>query len=152
MEVNKKCGIMGKLHLFSDLKITWFEQYIWFPICRRWNYICDIPREIKWFWQRGRRGYADCDIWDMSDYLTDVMIGMLENLREYNSGFPAKLTECEWLDILLDIQRGFIAKKQQDDLDLTLVKKEYNKQWNSLEKEFKKSMGLLTIYWGALWD
>jgi len=36
--------------------------------------IMRIFKEIKWFWQRGKRGWADCDVWGFQDYLTDIII------------------------------------------------------------------------------
>src|SRR6266852_1897293 len=27
---------------------------------------------LKWFWQRGRRGWADCDTWSFDNYLAGV--------------------------------------------------------------------------------
>lgn len=31
-------------------------------------------RKIVWFFQRGKRGWADCDWWSLDDYISQVMI------------------------------------------------------------------------------
>ncbi len=36
--------------------------------------------EIKWFIQRGKRGYADCDWWSLDTYICQVMIDAMEDL------------------------------------------------------------------------
>jgi hypothetical protein len=50
-------------------------------------------RAIKYFCQRGWRGYADCDSWDADGYFEIVMIGVLTHLRETTPGYPASLAE-----------------------------------------------------------
>ena len=53
--------------------------------------ISDIPynlKKIKWFYQRGKRGWADCDWWCMDMYLTSIILPMLKQLRENSIGYP----------------------------------------------------------------
>lgn len=45
-------------------------------------------RWVKWTWQRGRRGYADCDVWGTDSYICDVVIPMLKQLKKARS-YPA---------------------------------------------------------------
>lgn len=46
--------------------------------------IFDIPmglvREIKWFYQRGTRGYSDRDLWSFDNYLADVISSGIKEL------------------------------------------------------------------------
>lgn len=51
----------------------------------------DIPyhcRKVKWYFQRARRGWADCDTWGLDGYLCAVMVPALEHLREFKGGHP----------------------------------------------------------------
>ncbi len=52
-------------------------------------------RTLKYFCQRGWRGYADCDHWDADSYFEVVMVGVLRRLRDSNFGFPAHMSDFE---------------------------------------------------------
>lgn len=45
-------------------------------------------RWVKWTWQRGRRGYADCDVWSTDSYICSVVVPMLRQLKKARS-YPA---------------------------------------------------------------
>ena len=45
-------------------------------------------KEIYWFFQRGFRGYADCDCWSLDNYLAKIIVGGVKNLKKYKMGFP----------------------------------------------------------------
>ena len=66
-------------------EIIYYGFYIW------WNWLESRPREIKWFLQRGFRGYADCDTWDFDDYLIDVINGGLKRLQKHKCGIPTEI-------------------------------------------------------------
>lgn len=46
---------------------------------------------IKWSMQRIKRGYADCDVWDMYSYLQNLLPDMLQNLKDNRHGSPGYL-------------------------------------------------------------
>lgn len=81
----------------------------------------NIFKQIKWFFQRGRRGWADCDWWSMHSYISDMMP---ELIRKLKGGFgcpsefydkEAKNNECHrWNEILEEIAQGFEAAKFLD--------------------------------------
>ena len=50
-------------------------------------------RTVKYFCQRGWRGYADCDHWDADSYFEVVMLGVLGRLRDSDFGFPAHMSD-----------------------------------------------------------
>ena len=50
-------------------------------------------REIKWFIQRGRRGWADCDTWSLDSYLSGWLPGALLHLKKYKHGVPCSVIE-----------------------------------------------------------
>lgn len=64
------------------------------------DFIRYIPRNIKWFFQRGFRGYSDNDVWDMDGWFLSVIVPMLKQLKETKHGYPCNLTEKEWDNIL----------------------------------------------------
>ncbi len=70
---------------------------------------------IKYFYQRGRRGWADCDVWNLDTYLVRVVSESLVALGDTTHGYPARLDDLStedksqlWLDTLTDIASAFI--------------------------------------------
>ena len=47
-----------------------------------WQKIRDIPSEIKYFIQRGRRGYSDRDIWGLDSYLVSIIYNGIKKLHD----------------------------------------------------------------------
>lgn len=141
------------------IKLTiknWFENF---------SYLLKI---IKWFFQRGLRGWADCDWWDMDYYLLKIIIPMLKKLKENKMGYPANLTESQWNDKLDKMIEGFEAAKRVLDNEyykevsgdsieaIQNASRKEVKQWYKLsradEKLFKKRMKLFSKYFFDLWD
>ena len=56
----------------------------------------------KWCKQRIKRGYCDMDLWNMDDFLIELLPDMLERLAETASGYPDKRFESidEWRQFL----------------------------------------------------
>ena len=50
-----------------------------------------IIKCIKWSKQRIIRGYAECDKWDMCDYLQVLIPTMLQDMKEKHTGSPSYL-------------------------------------------------------------
>jgi len=42
-----------------------------------------LLRKIKWFIQRGKRGWADCDAWDFNTYVAGIIKEGTEYLLEH---------------------------------------------------------------------
>ena len=109
-------------------------------------------KEIKWFYQRGKRGYSDRDVWDFYTYLLRVFAGGLKELKENEMGYPCtcytdnkdpEKCDCEnkW-DLLLDkMIAGFEAGINYDD--------------SFDEEDMKKceeALNTFKEYFFALWD
>lgn len=129
-------------------KEPWYLSVYYWPY-RLWhNNIKSFPSEVKWFWQRGRRGYADCDVWDLHYYISTWLPKALRKLAKDCYGCPEKLldrskrNQCwQWPRILKEMAKGF--ELSQDD-----------KIWTDKEKmkKFKESMDLFKKYFFSLWD
>lgn len=103
-------------------------------ILRRWLL------EAKWFWQRGRRGWADCDTWSFDWYLAGVIAGGLEHLRTRTHGYPYAMTPEEWDMKLTEIQQAF---------------QHYHDKVFDLPFDYEgavKDMKPIFDHWGNLWD
>jgi hypothetical protein len=127
---------------------TWYKNLHWYVKC------------VKWFWQRGSRGYADCDVWGIDWYLAELIPSMLEGLKN-GSGYPSSLhNQIEWNNILDKMIKGFAAARSLQSMDFMddekgdiindpkLWKKRERKQY----KVFKRGMRYFTYYFLNLWD
>lgn len=68
----------------EDKMTTFWYRYI----KRAWEYPGNVRRKIKWFFQRGKRGWADYDVWDVHYYLGTIIPDMLKWLRKNKHGIP----------------------------------------------------------------
>jgi hypothetical protein len=127
-------------------------------------------REIKYFIQRGMRGYSDRDLWDLGDHLMVMIPPSVRQLAKYTSGCPgdlwdkeAKNNEChKWNEILEEIAQGFEAAEQiksmrryckwlktPEGLYDHVLEKEKDKQ---LAEKYERGMELFDKYFLGLWD
>lgn len=77
--------------LFDGPEDPWYTD-VYYAIYRFFKfgnwYPSDIYRRVKWFVQRGRRGYSDRDVWSWSTHMNRMMPQILRNLRENKHGVP----------------------------------------------------------------
>jgi hypothetical protein len=160
-------------------KINWDKFVYWFywPYRFWFNHVRYFHKEIKWFFQRGWRGYADCDVWGLDGYLISWLPKALRHLAKYNHGCPpylyddqAKDDKChKWKEILEKMALGFElqdkwdrdyvavvgdtknGKEYYDFKDPEWVKK-FNAKEKEVEKTFNEAMDLFIKYFHNLWD
>lgn len=123
-------------------------------------------RQVKWFIQRGKRGYSDNDSWDLSGYLNDWMPKAIRSLKsEY--GYPVQvycemfpdddwtvmdqvhsaLAHTQWHTILEKIAQGFEAGKKLDAFDYDGAT-----EVQVLQDQLKEGLRLFGEYYQNLWD
>jgi len=117
----------------NPLKPHWnlFSSYWWKDVLNPLKYC----RYVKWFCQRGYRGYADCDHWSADSYLEEVMIGVLTDLRKYGHGYPDDLTPEKWDEILGEIIDGLKAAQDIKDEITIPIDLVYPNHGNPIEFE-----------------
>lgn len=127
----------------AKLKTLWWLRY------GIKNKIEELPGNIRAFIQRGKRGWADSDIWSFDSYLSTVIMEGLIHLKKYKSGVPTKTkykcySKKEW-NLILDkmIQTFKIANKQSDSY-IILTKKQ--------QKEYDEGFKLFHKHFFNLWD
>lgn len=59
-------------------------------------FIKDLWIGAKNLWHRARYGFAYIDVWNMCDYIPELMGNMCEYLAEYHSAYPNGWTPQEW--------------------------------------------------------
>lgn len=128
--------------------IDWLEENIWWKAKRVWEAPFNFRREIKWFIQRGRRGYADCDWWDFDTYLSDMIPKALKAFVKEGIGYPGYKpmdTPQKWKKALKKMARGFEAHNEIGYFPRGAKLKK-------LQKEYKEGMELFVEHFGHLWD
>lgn len=129
------------------------EEIHWF-FERIFEKIKDIPREIKWFYQRGRYGYAENDLWNLNDYLLSWLPKAIRELRDCADSYPSSPFDSayglkslgDWKKILTKMANGL-----ESGIELmwnTGTKRKMEK----LDKEFKEGMKLFHKHFFNLWD
>lgn len=129
----------------------------------------NIFRKIKWFIQRGIRGWADCDVWSFDSYLNKIIISGLKRLKENHQGCPSDLwdeyavnQEChKWYFIIDEMIQGFEAADTIvnghcmyfSEIDNGMMEYRLDKeQLENLSKKYKRGMKLFSEYYLNLWD
>ena len=134
---NKVTRVTNVEDLFKDFRERRKRHpiyYFFYDIYRRiYNFIDSIPLNVKTFIQRGKRGWANSDTWDFAHYLSKVIFEGLSNLKKYQHGNPADLTEGQWIDILNKIIYTFRVAKDIASGDVIYMP---TKEWS--ERKYKK--------------
>jgi hypothetical protein len=106
-------------------KLTWYERFWYRGVLRIKDVVRDFPREVKWFFQRGRRGWADCDTWSLDGYMISWLPEALRHLAKNSRGCPPDLyddkatgeDQChKWIAVLEEMAAGFeLMRKWEED-------------------------------------
>lgn len=101
------------------------------------NFLTNIPKQIKFFYQRGKRGYSDQDVWSMDWWFFSVVIPMLKQLRDTKQGYPSKFKTPEEWDRELDTMiHYFIEATEEGCSEKNEYEEQYNKRWwDSFDKK-----------------
>lgn len=74
-----------------------------------WLNVRSHLRQLRWYWQRATRGWADCDVWDMSTYLSEVIVPMLQRLKTKRGTPGAFIPDESTGDDDADVAKGRTA-------------------------------------------
>jgi len=166
-------------NVIKSFKWKWYEYpEMWWRRCF-WNWASEIPGFVRRFWQRGARGYADCDVWNFDGYLANIIYHGLLKLRKDKMGYPStpdpitgewSFDEKRWNDVLGRMIAGWelAYKCTNGDLEhpgeMTEVKKAeleaiMQKNWPEFryltyeeEMIMREGFYLFSKYFFNLWD
>ena len=94
-------------------------------------------RKIKWFFDRGRKGWAANDTWDFHGYLARVTKEGIIHLKKYLNGHPGDMTEKQWDDILDELIWTFDMADQVSEGDMHMYVEDWTEEKNL---EMKKTL------------
>lgn len=140
-----------------------------------WNgfYLGDLKRDIVAFIQRGKRGWANRDVWGFGAYLSQILKDGLYHLKENKCGYPGNMTEGQWVDALnkmidtfqlaYEIYNGdvFYMSTKEWNEETYLKMLTYTKEKDSGMKkvvskkearEFEEGFKLFQTHFFSLWD
>ena len=109
--------------------IKYYLTKLWYKIENLWELPGNFCREIKYFYQRGTRGWSDKDWWSIDYFLCDIIPPMLIKLRKNKHGLPNKLvTKYENVFRGNKIENDINVALDEDinDMAMELAEKEYN--------------------------
>ena len=136
-------------------------------------YLSDLKRDIVAFIQRGKRGWSNRDVWELSDYISKTLAKTLLLLNKNHCGYPGDLTEGQWLDILNKMIDTFETAYKIAGGEVYYIP---TKEWNEIKyrqmlhyieskgpivervlskkqsKEFEEGFALFQKYFFSLWD
>jgi len=124
-------------------------------------------KKLKNFYQRGKRGWAEEDVWSFDTYLAKIIRDSIRHLAKNNIGCPSEFydadkvnNECQrWEELLEEIASGFDA--YLDDCAFDLRKRlEKGKIVTELDKAVElnrrekvdRAFDLLKEHFPGLWD
>ena len=108
---------------------------------RFWKWLIRIPRELKWAYQRLRRGYSEEDAFSADCHIALVIVGTVKELIKNDTGENAihEHTE-EWVADLHKIVKGFEMFIEEGSL-----------MYDKDQKVFDEGMGAFKRAFGGLW-
>jgi hypothetical protein len=123
-------------------------------------FLSQVPRKCKTFFQRGYRGWATEDTWELYGYLSKVIKEGTTYLRDFGNGHPGEIDEDEWRKILNEIIYAFELAQEINEGNRELYISEFTleqqKKFSCLTLEefeaMNKGMKLFTEYFFDLWD
>lgn len=87
--------------------------------------------KVKEFFERGKKGYATVDIWNIDTWFLDTIIPMLKHFRKYHAGFPQDMENEEWEKILDEMIYCF------ENSTLDSIERKCNLEWEEYQKTTK---------------
>ena len=147
----------------------WYNKYFVIPVRSSIYAIMEFPSKVKWFYQRGSRGWSDRSAWSIDIWLIDNLIPMLEQLKRDKHGTPFsmyrkkdgddkhgnpteeadRLAEQRWNNVLNEILFGLKCAKKIQDLDYDYKDKNLTSR---LTKSAQRSFNLIGKHLFSLWD
>lgn len=129
---------------------AWLEdklQRIYYKLKDLGNKPKSCMQELKWFKQRGERGWSDCDCWSIDSYISGVLLSMLKNYKNNLCGLPTSMFRKS--DPIK--KTGEYTKKAMENAEKRWIK-EVDKMIYTFEVANKITQGKLFYQSTSEWD
>lgn len=134
------------------------DAYRWVRYTCRTLYRRPPWYHVKWFVQRGRRGWADCDVWSLDSYLERVLAGSLRQLRDVSLTWPGPIpggdtrfeSPEQWQAFLTRIAEA-LSKDQFRLVEGETIEQQIARETAEYEAK-QQAIRDLADWWGSLWD
>jgi len=148
---------MNSEELFKALSENPKHSKLYYKIRRGLDDVRRFPQKIKYFIQRGRRGYDDTSFWSGDTYLAKVIAGVLHDLADNMHGCPSRgdymieepSSENSWIgefDFQLwedDLRKNAVLFDQYAESRFDLAEEEL---------EIDEALAFFIENFGSLWD
>ena len=108
-------------------------------------------RNFRWWLQRGKRGWSECDSWNIDTWFMNVMLPMLTSYRKHHIGYPGFFHSVDEWNEVLDRMIYLLKEMKKDDFTaggINNIMEAYNYR-NDCKNEF---FALFSEYFYNLWD
>lgn len=124
----------------SMKRLIWRERLSWVNPA-------EYGRKIKYFVQRGRKGYSDPDIWNANDHIARTVLAFLDHSATCKmAGYPMGLSEKKWDLYKAEIKWLMEFHLNGDEVPIEVLKSEAH------QKRLKRAQKIFGQYWQSLWD
>lgn len=124
-----------------------FGWNYWYLVRHPWVIVEESYCHVKWFCQRGARGYADCDVWSLDSYLCRWMPKALAELQANKTGHPVGMTRKGWDNRLERMKRGFTEAQKIMDMDYRTPR-----ECRTAQRRMQHDLHVFTEHFLSLWD
>lgn len=117
----------------------------------------DKLRDLKWWFQKKRRGWSDKEIWNLDNTIVEWLVPRLKEFKKITQGYPGNLESFEqWQDILDEMIFGFEWKDNEWYAENVFglqeeEKNEKMKEFKDLMKRAEEGRILFAKYFCGLW-
>lgn len=129
--------------------LAFFKDIWWWLKYGLRNKIRDFKYSVKWFIQRGKRGFSDDDFFNGDWFLADLISRFLKHVAKHGTTYPGFMTPEEWEARLLKIAKAFDDYRNFDQIEYVMEKlkktglkegtEEYQQEYRRLVKESDKA-------------
>lgn len=130
-EEQQRRAKINKRKKMLRMPLTIVEKF-YYRIKRFWENKIKYP--IKWFFQRGIRGYDDRAHWNMNWWFLKIAPKIIREIKERTPGTPVDIEYDEWMNILEKMASYFENSLKEEDLSYEDYG-EYEKYIEHLKKQ-----------------
>ena len=114
------------------------------------EFIEECVHGVRYFIQRGSRGYSEQDVWNLGSYLSSWLPKALRELKKSNSytssfdGWCKSMTQNEWRLLLEQMAQGF------EEINIKGTR-DFPKRWLKANLKKRRQRKLFAFWFTNLW-